>query len=176
MIPGIASIHKEALQNYFKTFAQKEFMLHQAEGLPPHPVWNAYHDEELKFLRTVREVPIDQVPKNSNIITSHVIYKIKENNVGSLKIKARIAPSGAKDKKDNLKTDSSQCPSTGIRIFLSVATIMKWPLSKIDFTSAFLQTGAEKRDIYVVPPRECRRKSFYWLLLISAYGLVHANA
>ena len=33
-IPEISSIHKEALHEYFKTFAHKEFMLHQAEGLP----------------------------------------------------------------------------------------------------------------------------------------------
>ena len=77
MIPVIASIHKEALQKYFETFAHKEFKLHQAEALPPNPVWNACHDEELKFLKTVREVPVDKVSKNYNIITSHVMYKVK---------------------------------------------------------------------------------------------------
>ncbi len=30
--------------------------------------------------------------------------------------------------------------------------------------------------MYVVPPRECRNRSSYWLLLTSAYGLVNANA
>ncbi len=53
---------------------------------------------------------------------------------------------------------------------------MKWPLAKIDFVNAFLQTGDAKRDVYVIPPRECRRRSSYWLLLTSAYGLVNANA
>ena len=152
-------------------------MLHQAEGLPPHPVWNAYRDEVLKFLKTVREVPIHEVPKNSSTITSHVIYKVKENDDGSFKMKARIAPHGNKDKeKLMLKTDSSQCPPTGMGILLSIAAMMQWPLAKIDFTSAFLQTGEAKRDGYVVPPRECQRKSFYWLLLTSAYSLVNANA
>ena len=173
----IASIHKEALLKYSKTFAHKEFMLHQAEGLRAHPVWNAYHDEEQKFRKTVREIPIHEVPKNSNIITSHVIYKAKENNDGSFRMKARIAPHGNKDKdKDRLKTDSSQCTPTGIRILLSISALMQWHLAKIDFTSAFLQTGEAKRDDYVVPLRECRRKSFYWLLLTSAYGLVNANS
>ena len=36
--PEIASIHKEALQQYFKPLAHKEFMLQQLEGLPPHPI------------------------------------------------------------------------------------------------------------------------------------------
>ena len=176
-IPSLASIDKQALQIYYQTFAHKEFMLHQAQGLPPHPVLNAFHDEEVKFLKTVRQVPIDKVPKNSNVITSHLIYKVKANDDGSFKMKARIAPHGIKDKgKYLLKTDSSQCPPTGVRILLSVSTIKKWPLAKIDFTSAFLQTGNATRDVYVVPPRECCRKSSYWLLLTSAYGLVNANA
>ena len=138
---------------------------------------NTYHDKELKFLKTVREIPVDKVPKNSNIISSHVIYKVKEGDDGSLKIKSRILRQGNKDKeKGNLKTNSSICPPTGIRILLAIATIMKWSLDKIDFTSAFLQNKAVKRDVYVVHPRECRRKSFYWFLLTSANGLVYANA
>ena len=78
----IASIHKEALHGYFKTFSHKEFMLHQAGGLPTHPVWNAYRDQEIKFLKTVREFTIHEVPKNSNTIKSHVIYEVKENMMG----------------------------------------------------------------------------------------------
>ena len=92
-------------------------------------------------------------------------------------MKARIGPHGNKDRdKYMLKTDSSQCPLTGICILLSLLAIMYWPLAKIDFTSAFPQTGEAKRDVYVVPPRECPQKSFYWLLQTSAYGLVNANA
>ena len=45
-------------------------MLHQAEGLPLHPVWNAYLDEKLKFLKPLK-IPIDKAPKNS--ITIHVM-------------------------------------------------------------------------------------------------------
>ena len=49
-------------------------------------------------MKTVREVPVEKVPKNSNIITSYVNYKVKENVGGSLKIKARIAPHSNKNK------------------------------------------------------------------------------
>ena len=41
---------------------------------------------------------------------------------------------------------------------------------------AFLQTVDAKRDVYVIPPRDCRRRHNYWLLLTSAYELVNANA
>ena len=45
-IPEITSIKDEALHEYFKTAAHKEFVLHQAEGLPTHPLWNAHGNEE----------------------------------------------------------------------------------------------------------------------------------
>ena len=101
----------------------------------------------------------------------------EKNNDGSLKMKARILQHGSKEKeKDNLKAESLQCPPTGIRILMSIATMMKYPLPKIDFTSTFLQTRAAKLEIYVAPFIECRRNSFYWFPLTSAYGLVNANA
>ena len=176
-VSDVSAVQTKALQEYFKLFGHKDFMLNQAEGLPPHPIWNAYRQEEAKFMKTVREVSVNKVPKGSNLVTSHVIYKVQANDDGSLKMKARIAPHGNKDKdRDLLKTDSAQCPPTGIRILVSVATIMKWPFAKIDFVSAFLQTGDAKRDVHVISPRECRRRSNYWLLLTSAYGLVNANA
>ncbi len=74
------SINMEALETYFKVFAHKKFMLHQAEGPLPHPVWNAYEDEESKFLKTVREVCVSKVPKDSNTNTGRVLYKVKAND------------------------------------------------------------------------------------------------
>ena len=138
----------------------------------------AYRKEESSFLKTVQLVHISDFPESANVITSHVLYKVKDCDDGTRLMKARIAPHGNKDcEKDGLKTDSTSCPPTGIRALLSIATIHKWPLAKIDFKSAFLQTGDAKRDVYVVPPRECESRSrHYWLLLTAAYGLVNANA
>ena len=42
-------------------------------------------------MKTVRKAPIEKVPENSNIITYHLICKFKENDGGSLKMKAKIA-------------------------------------------------------------------------------------
>ncbi len=67
-------------------------------------------------------------------------------------------------------------PPVGIRILLSICNIFKWNLAKVDVQSEFLQTGSALRDVYVVPPRECKSRSFYSLLLTAAYGLVNANA
>ena len=120
-------------------------MLLQALVITQHPVWSTCRDKESTFVRTVRKVSMEKIPRNANVITSHVIYEVKVNDDGPLKMKARIAPGGNKDKDRNiLKTDSAECPPNGIRILSSIATIKKWPLTKIDFTSAFLQTGDAK--------------------------------
>jgi len=173
----LMSSEQDEIDAYFQAFGQKDFLLHHAQGLPTFPIKNAFDKEEELFTKNVRLVHVNDVPKNANIITSHVIYKVKINDDGSKKMKARIAPHGNKDKlRHTLKTDSAMCPPTGIRLLLSLTTIFKWPLAKIDFTSAFLQTGEAKRDVYVVPPRECPNRANYWLLLTAAYGLVNANA
>ena len=64
----------------------------------PHLIWNAYNDKELKCSIMVCEVPIETVSQISNVITSHIISKVKLNDDGSLKIKARIALHGNKYK------------------------------------------------------------------------------
>ena len=59
-------------------------------------------------MKALREVPIDKFPENSNIITSHLIYRLKANDDGSLKMKAEIAPHGNKGKdRYDLKTGST---------------------------------------------------------------------
>ncbi len=125
----------------------------------------------------MKEVRISQVPRDANVISSHVLYKVKILDDGTMILKGRIAPQRDKDQdKDNLKTDSSTCPPVGIRILLSLCNIFKWSIAKVDVKSAFLQTGAATRNVYVIPPRECSDRSKYWLLLTAAYGLVNTNA
>ena len=120
---------------------------------------------------------VSKISRNANIIVSHTLFKIKENDCGQLYLKCRIVPDGNFDaQKKGLRTDSPVCLPTGMRIVCSLATIQKWYLTKIDFQSAFLQSGSATRDVYVLPPNECQhRRAFYWLLLTATYGLVNAN-
>ena len=121
-----------------------------AQELPTFPT---YKQEEDIFKKTVRMVHVSKVPSDANVITSHVIYKVKLNDDASLKIRARIAPHGDKDTDQyQLKTDFSVCPPTGIWILLSLASFFKFCACKIDFKGAFLQRGDAMRDVYVVPP------------------------
>lgn len=112
------------------------------------------------------------------MISSHTLYKVKQNDDRSLKLKARIAPHGNEDNlKDVLTKDCSTCPPTGLRILESIASLHGWNVYKADVKAAFLQTGKAYRDVYVRPPRESHMKATHmWLLLTAAYGLVNANA
>lgn len=174
---SLESSEQGVLKSFIKVFGHKNFMKFQAQGLPTFPMVNAYAREESVFKKNIKLVPIAKVPKAANIITSHVIFNVKINDDTSYTMKARIAPHGNKDReKAKLKTDSSTCAPTGIRILLSLATLFQCCLAKIDFESAFLQNGIAKRDVYVVPPRESNDKKILWLLLTASYGLVNANA
>ena len=61
--------------------------------------------------------------------------------------------------KNVLTSDCTTCPPTGLRIVESIASLMKWQVHNADAKSAFLQTGAAGRDVYVKPPKESGLKS-----------------
>ena len=118
-------------------------------------------DKETKFIKTIINLPVINVPKNSNVISSDMIYKGKANDDESMRLKARIAPLETRNELNpHPKPTQLNVHPTGIRIMCSIASIMTWNFVKIDFMSAFLQTGDAKRDVYANPPRECKNRSF----------------
>ena len=174
----VTSTEKTVLSSMRDHFGNKPFLRHQAQGFDQYPLLNAYKAEEETFLKTVRPVTHDKVPKGSNVISSHTLYKVKQNDDGSLKLKARIAPHGNEDDMKNiLSKDCTTCPPTGLRILESIASLFSWKIHRADVKAAFLQTGEAQRNVYVRPPKESQMKSTHlWLLLTAAYGLVNANA
>lgn len=177
--PGddLQSAEKEASLMYFERFKYKDFLISHTEGLPSFVVENSYKKEEEAFTSKVKKVHVSKIPKSSNTITSHAFYKCKQTDDGSIIVKTRIAPPGNKDKeKEGLKTDSAVCSPLGIRVLLTLAVIFRFVIAKIDARSAFLQTGEAMRDVYVIPPRECKSRMYYWLLETAVYGLVNSNA
>ena len=95
------------------------------------------------------------VPRNSNVVSSHHFFQIKTDaSPQKLKFKCRLVPYRNTDaKKESLRTDSSTAQSPVIRLFLSLATILLFAVSTIDITGAYLQAGDIKREIYMRPPR-----------------------
>ncbi len=115
--------------------------------------------------------------KSYNIIGCHEIFKVKALDDGSLLMRCRFAPHGNEDmEKEELRTDSASCSPLAFRLFLSVCSLRKLFISKVDFKSAFLQTGPAERDVYVRPPKADKSRFTLWRLNVAAYGLVNANA
>lgn len=158
-------------------FGNKSFMRLEAQGFEQWVLDTLFSDEEKIFLKNVKLIFRSDLPSHANVMNSRVLYKVKHNDDGSLKLKARIAPNGNEDAlKDILTKDCTICPPAGLRIVESVASLFGWNVYKSDVKSAFLQTGNAERQIYVKPPRECKMRSTHlWLLLTAAYGLVNAK-
>ena len=118
------------------------------------------------------------VPRDANIISSHHFFQIKTDGCPEkLKLKCRLVPHGNRDaEKESLRTDSSTAQFPVIRLVLSLATILRFAVSTIDITGAYLQAGEIKREIYMRPPRGWITSSKeLWKLEKPAYGLVDSG-
>lgn len=175
---SIMNIEPDVVRGLLNHFGNKSFMRHEAQGFEQCVLDKSFSDEEETFLKNVKVIFRADLPSDANVVNSHVLYKVKHNDDGSLKLKARIAPHGNEDAlKEIFTKDCTICPPTGLRIVESVASLLGWNVYKADVKSAFLQTGSAERQIYVKPPRESKMRSTHlWLLLTAAYELVNANA
>ncbi len=142
----------------------------------------AYCTERAAFSKLSDPVPMALLNKSGrsmksyNIIGCHEIIKVKTLDDGTLLVRCRFAPHGNEDsEKENLRTDSASCSPLAFRIFLSVCSLKKMFISKVDFKSAFLQTGLAERDVYVRPTKCDKSKFTLWRLNVAAYGLVNSN-
>ena len=118
------------------------------------------------------------VPRDANLISSHHFFQIKtDGSPEKLKLKCRLVPHGNRDaEKESLRTDSSTAQFPVIRLVLSLATILRFAVSTIDITGAYLQAGEIKREIYMRPPRGWTASpGELWKLEKPAYGLVDSG-
>ena len=117
------------------------------------------------------------VPRHANVITSHVVYKIKTDEDGRRAMKARIVPHGNHDdQKDEVPKDSSNAPLFIVRLLLSLVSFLGFRVGTADIKIAFLQSGPITRDFYVRPPREWSTvRSILWKLLKLPYGIADAG-
>lgn len=134
----------------------------------------AFQAELKKWQKRGAYTPVkaETVPKDANIVGSHVIYKRKLD----LTPKARIVPWGHRDQdKDFLRGDA---PSISLEVFhfiLSLASAMKWKIGQMDIETAFLQALGFRRTIFVRPPREAGTPHILWKLELPAYGLTDSG-
>lgn len=112
-----------------------------------------------------------------NVISAHFVYKVKSDEKGKKRLKARLCPHGNRDKmKDTIRKDSATAQFDVIRLICSIASILRMRLGCIDVKGAYLQSGPITRDIYVKPPRECNvPRGILWKLTKLPYGITEAG-
>lgn len=98
----------------------------------------ADHDENWADAYT--KVDEIAVPRHANVISSHVIYKIKSGEDGSKSLRATICPHGNRDAmKDEVRKDSATAQFEIMRLMLSLSTFAPMKLGLIDVSGACMQ-------------------------------------
>lgn len=80
--------------------------------------------EEKNWDGVFQSLKEDSVPPDSNVISSHVVYKIKINEDGTIKLKDRICPHANRDKdKDGIRKNSAATQFPVILLMLILSTL-----------------------------------------------------
>jgi len=139
------------------------------------PEKTASYAKELQNWKNMEAfVPISwkDLPKNANIIGSHVVWRRKPNGT----VKARICPWGHRDiEKAQLRTDAPCMSEEVFRLIMSLAAEFKWTIGEMDITAAYLQAKGFERQIYVRPPPQEQGNNHIWKLTKAAYGLADSG-
>lgn len=74
LLPGtvLTSQKGTSLPSYKQRFDSKEFIVHEASGLPSFITSTAYQAEETTFIKTCDRISVNQVTHHANVISSHV--------------------------------------------------------------------------------------------------------
>ncbi|GAB1599998.1 hypothetical protein Ahia01_000277300 [Argonauta hians] len=97
-----------------------------------------------------------------------ITEKVKDNKKV---MKARLVARGYEENSHSLKTDSPTCSREGMRLVMLTASVKKWRVETLDFTSAFLQGDVLERELFLRPPTEACPESQVWKLKRCIYGL-----
>lgn len=135
----------------------------------------AEHDEN--WTGAYEEVHESDLERGANVISSHVVFKVKSNDDGSLKLKSRIVVHGNRDdERELIRSDCAAADMLIIRLVISLATMLGFNMATADIKGAYMQSGPIQRNVYVRPPRDCSRKrGMVWRLLKLPYGMADAG-
>ena len=175
---SIDSSEQEVLEQLYQATGGDQVTRSNLENAPPWLVQKALGEEiDIAWKGAYEEVPESEVPMGANVITSHVVYKVKNEEGGRKRLKARLCPHGNRDKeKGNIRVDSSNARFDLIRLMLSIACILGLEIGCIDVKSAYLQSGPISRELYIRPPREWdTKRGVVWKLIKLPYGIGEAG-
>lgn len=93
------------------------------------------------------------IPPDANIMSSRLVFKIKEDETGELKFEGRLVLHGNRNKDRFLvRRDSASADLCIVLIILSLAQILGFLIATADVKEAYIQSGSITREIFVRPP------------------------
>jgi transposase InsO family protein len=144
-----------------------------------HPQWCNAMDEEFQALQKQGTWALVPAPSTKNIVGCKWVYKLKYNSDGTIsRYKARLVAKGFHQQYgvDFEETFSPVVKPPTVRLVLSLAVSLNWPLRQLDVKNAFLH-GTLKEEVYMVQPPgyiDPSHPSHVCKLLKSIYGLKQA--
>jgi hypothetical protein len=131
--------------------------IEDAKTRPDWPRWKEAVSAELKSLDEACTWDIVSQPKNTNIVSSKWVFKIKRNAAGEIdKYKARLVARGFTQVLgvDYYETYAPVARLASLRLILTIAARQNWDVDVFDFHSAFLngKLDADEEIFMELPP------------------------
>ncbi|CAL5365935.1 unnamed protein product [Camellia sinensis] len=116
--------------------------------------WQTAISEEMKALEKNHTGEVMGLPKGKTTVGCKWVFTVKYNSDGSLeRYKARLVAKGFTQTYgiDYLETFAPVAKLNTVRVLLSIAANLDWPLQQLDVKNAFLNGNLEE-EVYVDPP------------------------
>jgi transposase InsO family protein len=144
-----------------------------------HSQWCTAMDEEFQALQKQGTWSLVPLPATKNVVGCKWVYKLKHNSDGSIaRYKARLVAKGFHQQQgiDFDETFSPVIKPPTVRLILSLAISLQWPLRQLDVKNAFLH-GTLKEKVYMTQPQgyiDPTHPNLVYKLHKSIYGLKQA--
>jgi hypothetical protein len=141
-----------------------------------HSQWCIAMNEEFQALHKQHTWSLVLTPPDKNIVGCKWVYKLKYNSDGTIvRYKARLVAKGFHQQYgvDFDETFSPVIKPPTVRLILSLAVSLNWPLRQLDVKNAFLH-GTLKEEVYMTQPQgyiDSQHPTHVCKLLKSIYGL-----
>lgn len=146
--PVVGPLPNEALQSNIQDVLQDMHCIVASEQVPKRPIefalsWIIERAERVVLMNNSEaaytRVPENMVKTSGNVIGSHFVDKIKQEEKGMKRLKARLCQHGHRDsERSNIRNDSSSILFVRIRLILSICVMLHKRIGLIDIKGAYL--------------------------------------
>lgn len=170
----LQSEKQRVLRQLQTTIGQRQVTSGDLEHAPQWLIDVAVHIEmETNWKDAYIKNPAYNITNNANIISSHFVFRIKEDETNNLKLKARLVLHGNRDKnRFTVRRDSASADLNTVRMIISLAQTLHFDMATADVQGAYMQSGPIKRNIFVRPPKQLPTTRCIWKLTRLPYGIV----